>query len=88
MYEALPPLLSNVAKKFANVLFIGRIAHDPPCELVDDATFTSWLEARTPAGRWGDFAELDGALLFLCSDASSFVSGQNLVVDGGMTSVV
>lgn len=71
-----------------NTLSPGYFATDMNRELVDDATFTSWLEARTPAGRWGDFAELDGALLFLCSDASSFVSGQNLVVDGGMTSVV
>lgn len=71
-----------------NTLSPGYFATDMNRKLVDDATFTSWLEARTPAGRWGDFAELDGALLFLCSDASSFVSGQNLVVDGGMTSVV
>ena len=57
-------------------------------DLVDDDAFTAWLETRTPAGRWGDFSERDGPLLFLASDASSFVSGQNLVVDGGMTSVV
>ncbi|MBN9175892.1 MAG: SDR family oxidoreductase [Microbacterium sp.] len=71
-----------------NTLSPGYFATEMNRALVDDAAFTSWLEARTPAGRWGDFSELDGALLFLCSDASSFVSGQNLVVDGGMTSVV
>lgn len=71
-----------------NTLSPGYFATEMNRDLVDDETFTSWLKARTPAGRWGDFAELDGALLFLASDASSFVSGQNLVVDGGMTSVV
>ncbi|MDJ1113365.1 SDR family oxidoreductase [Microbacterium dauci] len=71
-----------------NTLSPGYFATEMNRALVDDAQFTAWLEARTPAGRWGDFAELDGALLFLASDASSFVSGQNLVVDGGMTAVV
>lgn len=71
-----------------NTLSPGYFATEMNRDLVDDETFTAWLQARTPAGRWGDFAELDGALLFLASEASSFVSGQNLVVDGGMTSVV
>ncbi len=53
--------------------------------LVDDPTFSGWLETRTPAGRWGDVEELVGAAVFLASDASSFVNGHTLYVDGGIT---
>jgi gluconate 5-dehydrogenase len=53
--------------------------------LVADAAFTAWLSGRTPAGRWGEVQELAGAAIFLASDASSFVSGHVLYVDGGIT---
>lgn len=53
--------------------------------LVADATFSAWLEKRTPAGRWGNVEELIGAAVFLASDASSFVNGHILYVDGGIT---
>ena len=53
--------------------------------LVDDPAFTSWLEKRTPAGRWGQVEELQGACIFLASDAASFVNGHILYVDGGIT---
>ena len=53
--------------------------------LVDDPAFTAWLANRTPAGRWGDVQELAGAAIFLASDASSFVNGHILYVDGGIT---
>ncbi|MFT4743518.1 MAG: gluconate 5-dehydrogenase [Ascidiaceihabitans sp.] len=53
--------------------------------LVADPEFTSWLEKRTPAGRWGDVDELVGAAVFLASKASSFVNGHTLYVDGGIT---
>ncbi len=46
-----------------------------------------WLEQRTPMGRGGEAHELDGALLFLASDASSFMTGQVVCIDGGWTSV-
>jgi NAD(P)-dependent dehydrogenase (short-subunit alcohol dehydrogenase family) len=46
-----------------------------------------WLQQRTPMGRGGAEHELDGALLFLASDASTFVTGQVVCVDGGWTSV-
>jgi NAD(P)-dependent dehydrogenase (short-subunit alcohol dehydrogenase family) len=42
-----------------------------------------YLSQRTPMGRNGQLHELDGALLFLASDASSFVTGQSIIVDGG-----
>ena len=53
--------------------------------LVSDAAFSGWLEKRTPAGRWGRVEELVGAAVFLASDASSFVNGHVLYVDGGIT---
>lgn len=53
--------------------------------LVEDAGFTGWLEKRTPAGRWGEVEELMGTAVFLASDASSFVNGHILYVDGGIT---
>jgi gluconate 5-dehydrogenase len=56
--------------------------------LVDDPAFTSWLEKRTPAGRWGDVEELMGAAIFLAAESSSFINGQIIYVDGGITSVL
>ncbi|MFN3276804.1 MAG: SDR family oxidoreductase [Paracoccus hibiscisoli] len=53
--------------------------------LVADPDFTTWLEKRTPAGRWGRVEELVGACVFLASDAASFVNGHVLYVDGGIT---
>lgn len=53
--------------------------------LVDDSKFSAWLEGRTPAGRWGNVEELVGAAVFLSSEASSFVNGHMLMVDGGIT---
>lgn len=53
--------------------------------LVADPDFTTWLEKRTPAGRWGQVDELVGAAVFLAGPGSSFVNGHILYVDGGIT---
>lgn len=53
--------------------------------LVADPEFSRWLEKRTPAGRWGRVEELVGACIFLASDASGFVNGHVLFVDGGVS---
>jgi gluconate 5-dehydrogenase len=56
--------------------------------LVADADFNAWVEKRTPMGRWGELSELTGAAVFLASDASSFVNGHILYVDGAFTATV
>ncbi|MEE1613540.1 SDR family oxidoreductase [Microvirga sp. CF3016] len=53
--------------------------------LVDDKSFSDWLIARTPSRRWGELEDLVGAAVFLASDASNFVNGQIIYVDGGVT---
>ena len=53
--------------------------------LLADPDFNSWLQKRTPAGRWGQVDELIGACIFLASNASTFVNGHVLYVDGGIT---
>jgi gluconate 5-dehydrogenase len=56
--------------------------------LYEDEKFDAWLCARTPSNRWGNPEELVGALIFLSSAASSYVNGQLLYIDGGMTACV
>lgn len=53
--------------------------------LVNDPDFSAWLEKRTPAGRWGNVEELVGTCIFLSSEASSFVNGTTVFVDGGIS---
>ncbi|MFM0645985.1 glucose 1-dehydrogenase [Paraburkholderia bryophila] len=56
--------------------------------LVKDETFSNWLIGRTPSKRWGDVEDLVGAVVFLSSDASNFVNGHILYVDGGVTATL
>ncbi|NUQ30072.1 MAG: SDR family oxidoreductase [Acidobacteriaceae bacterium] len=56
--------------------------------LKEDEAFNSWLLHRTPSHRWGRPDELIGTALFLASEASSFVNGQVLYVDGGVSAVL
>lgn len=71
-----------------NGLAPGYFDTELTAALVADEKFSAWVRERTPAGRWGKVSELVGALIFLCSPASDFVSGQLLYVDGGMLSVL
>ncbi|MFC0269470.1 glucose 1-dehydrogenase [Kushneria aurantia] len=71
-----------------NCISPGYFRTDMNTALWQDDDFNAWVENRTPAQRWGEVEELIGTLLYLCSGASDFVSGQNIFVDGGMTSVV
>lgn len=56
--------------------------------LVKNAEFSGWLVNRTPSRRWGDVEDLVGAAVFLSSDASKFVNGHILYVDGGVTAAL
>jgi gluconate 5-dehydrogenase len=71
-----------------NGLAPGYFKTELTSALVANEEFSAWLSARTPAGRWGNVEELVGACVFLSSPASSFVNGQVLFVDGGMTACV
>lgn len=71
-----------------NGLAPGYFRTELTAALVADAQFSAWLAGRTPAGRWGEVAELVGACVFLSAPASSFVNGHILFVDGGMTACV
>ncbi len=55
---------------------------------VDGHPFNDFIVGRTPAGRWGDPDDLQGAAIFLASEASNFVNGQVLYVDGGILATI
>ncbi len=50
--------------------------------------FDSFIIAKTPAGRWGEAEDLSGPAVFLASDASNFVNGHVLYVDGGILAYI
>ena len=72
----------------SNGLGPGYFVTEMTRPLVENAEFDAWLKNRTPARRWGRVDELIGAVVFLASDASSFVNGQMLYVDGGLLASV
>ncbi|WP_282124697.1 gluconate 5-dehydrogenase [Algibacter mikhailovii] len=55
---------------------------------VDGHPFNDFIVGRTPAGRWGDPDDLQGAAVFLSSKASNFVNGQIIYVDGGILATI
>jgi gluconate 5-dehydrogenase len=55
---------------------------------VDGHPFNEFILSRTPAGRWGNPEDLQGTVVFLASDASNFVTGQIVYVDGGILATI
>jgi NAD(P)-dependent dehydrogenase (short-subunit alcohol dehydrogenase family) len=67
----------------ANCVSPGMIATNLTSMITGDPDFTAVAEAGTPLGRIGTAEEVAEVIAFLCSDAASYLTGQNLVVDGG-----
>jgi NAD(P)-dependent dehydrogenase (short-subunit alcohol dehydrogenase family) len=68
-----------------NALCPGWVSTDMTVDLESDVRFNKRIASRVPAGRWGTCEDLTGALLFLCTRASDFMTGQSLTIDGGLT---
>ena len=67
-----------------NAIGPGYLTTELNRPLLADPTFCAWVVDRTPAGRWGDPADLGGLAVFLASSASDFITGQVIYADGGM----
>ncbi|MBL82133.1 MAG: gluconate 5-dehydrogenase [Rhodospirillaceae bacterium] len=97
-YTATKGAIANLTKGMAadwagyglncNAIAPGYFKTELNAALVADQQFTAWLEERTPAGRWGDVSDLVGTAVYLAAPASSFVNGQIIYVDGGLTATV
>ena len=97
-YTATKGAIANLTKGMAadwagyglncNAIAPGYFKTELNAALVSDKKFTAWLEERTPAGRWGEVSDLVGTAIYLSAPASSFVNGQIVYVDGGLTATV
>lgn len=71
-----------------NALAPGYFPTDATQVLHADEKFNAWIAGRSPMARWGNPPELAGPAVFLASGASSYMTGQVLVVDGGLTAAL
>lgn len=67
----------------ANTICPGAFGTEMNRQLLDDPVKYQEFVRRIPMGRWGEVHELAGAVVFLASEASSYVTGAALLVDGG-----
>lgn len=88
-------LTKNIASEYGhfniqcNGLGPGYIATPQTAPLREDGhPFNSFILAKTPANRWGEAEDLSGPAVFLASDASNFVNGHILYVDGGILAYI
>ncbi len=68
-----------------NAIAPGYFATEMNRALIDNPDFNAWVCKRTPAGRWGQPEEIAGLAVFLASPAANYMTGQMLVMDGGMS---
>jgi NAD(P)-dependent dehydrogenase (short-subunit alcohol dehydrogenase family) len=68
-----------------NAILPGPFATEMNQALLSDPERIEWFTSRVPLGRWGEPEEIGGLALFLASDASSFVTGAAISIDGGWT---
>jgi gluconate 5-dehydrogenase len=68
-----------------NAIAPGYFVTEMNRALIDNKEFDTWVRGRTPMRRWGDPDELAGIAVFLASDAASYITGQTIFVDGGMS---
>ena len=66
-----------------NAIAPGYVATDNTTALRNDPVRQQQILARIPAGRWASPEDLQGAAVFLCSEASAYIHGTVLLVDGG-----
>jgi NAD(P)-dependent dehydrogenase (short-subunit alcohol dehydrogenase family) len=69
----------------ANAISPGPFATEITLAITQDPVLLADFTARTPLGRWGKLEEIGALAVFLSSDASGFITGTDIVIDGGWT---
>ena len=97
-YQATKAAVINLTRNLAcswgdrgvrvNAIAPGWFPSEMTAKWLDIPSFREWTKKVAPMGRVGEPAELAGPLLFLASEASSFVTGHTLAVDGGLTASI
>lgn len=70
-----------------NAICPGYFETELTADTLKTEYFTNFMKATVPLGRYGKAGELNAAAVFLASDEASYVTGQNLCVDGGFTAI-
>jgi NAD(P)-dependent dehydrogenase (short-subunit alcohol dehydrogenase family) len=66
-----------------NAIAPGWIETELTRNIIADEARSSVILGRTPLNRWGEPADIGGAVVFLCSEAARFITGAILPIDGG-----